>query len=61
MLPYLEHWDESVRNAVCHKNTAVDAAMCLGGIVRTLVEKPKIDGAEAGVRYQTIVSKSLIQ
>jgi hypothetical protein len=39
MLPYLDHWEEHVRNSVCHKNTAVDAAMCLGAIVRTLVEK----------------------
>jgi len=36
-LPILEHWDEQVRNAVCHKNTAVDAAMCLQAVVRTLV------------------------
>jgi len=36
-LPSLNHWDESVRNAVCHKNTAVDAAMCLQAVVRTLV------------------------
>lgn len=37
MLPNLNHWDEGVRNAVCHKNTAVDAAMCLQAVVRTLV------------------------
>jgi len=36
-LPILEHWDEQVRNAVCHKNTSVDAAMCLQAVVRTLV------------------------
>lgn len=36
-VPYLSHWDEFVRNAVCHKNTAVDAAMCLQAVVRTLV------------------------
>jgi serine/threonine protein kinase len=36
-LPNLEHWDECVRNAVCHKNTAVDTAMCVQAVVRTLV------------------------
>jgi len=36
-VPYLTHWDEKVRNAVCHKNTAVDAAMCLQAVVKTLV------------------------
>lgn len=36
-LPHLSHWDECVRNAVCHKNTAVDAAMTLQAVVRTLV------------------------
>jgi len=36
-LPYLSHWDECVRNAVCHKNTAVDASMTLQAVVRTLV------------------------
>jgi hypothetical protein len=36
-LPFLDHWDEAVRNSVCHKNNAVDAAMCLQAVVRTLV------------------------
>lgn len=36
-LPYLDHWDEHVRNAICSKNTAVDTAMCLQAVVRTLV------------------------
>jgi len=36
-LQCLSHWDEFVRNAVCHKNIAVDAAMCLQAVVRTLV------------------------
>jgi hypothetical protein len=36
-LPYLDHWDERVRNAICCKNTAVDTAMCLQAVVRTLV------------------------
>lgn len=33
----LEHWDQHVRHHVCSKNTAVDAAMCLQAVVRTLV------------------------
>jgi len=37
VLPCLDHWDECARNAVCHKNTAVDTAMCLQAVVRTLV------------------------
>jgi hypothetical protein len=37
MLPYLAHWDEHVRNSICRRNTAVDAAMCLQAVVRTLV------------------------
>lgn len=36
-LPILDHWDDQVRNAVCHQNTSVDAAMCLQAVVRTLV------------------------
>ena len=36
-LPYLDHWDEHVRDAVCRRNTAVQASMCLQAVVRTLV------------------------
>jgi len=39
LLTYLEHWDQSVRDQLCSKNTAIDAAMCLQAVVRTLVEK----------------------
>lgn len=38
-LSYLEHWDQVVRDQICSKNTAIDAAMCLQAVVRTLVEK----------------------
>jgi len=36
-LTYFKHWDEHVRDRVCQGNTAVDAAMCLQAVVRTLV------------------------
>lgn len=35
-LTYLEHWDTQVRNCVCRGNSAVDAAMCMQALVRTL-------------------------
>mmetsp|Transcript_24083 Transcript_24083/g.74860 ORF Transcript_24083/g.74860 Transcript_24083/m.74860 type:complete len:928 (+) Transcript_24083:55-2838(+) len=38
-LTYLEHWDQFVRDQACRRNTAIDAAMCLQAVVRTLVEK----------------------
>lgn len=38
-LSFLEHWDKNVRDAICTGNTAVDSAMCLQAVVRTLVEK----------------------
>jgi len=38
-LTYLEHWDQAVRNEACRRNTAIDAAMCLQAVVRTLVDK----------------------
>jgi len=38
-LAALAHWDEHVRDHVCQHNTAVDAAMCLQAMVRTLVER----------------------
>jgi hypothetical protein len=36
-VPNLDHWDEHARNNVCSRNNAVDAAMCLQAVVRTLV------------------------
>jgi hypothetical protein len=37
VLSYLDHWDSFVRNRACSRNIAIDAAMCLQAVVRTLV------------------------
>jgi hypothetical protein len=37
VLSYLDHWDCHVRDHACSRNTAIDAAMCLQAVVRTLV------------------------